>query len=120
MTAAGASRPAFPEQIAEQVGECPNILEPRRGTIARGVFAPCVFAVIALLRPLLAARVDLAEVVTPALVGVAENVVGGGNLLELVLGGLVARIEVRMQRLRELAVSLGNVLGACVPRYAEN
>ena len=119
-TAAGASRPAFPEQIAEQVRERADVLKTRGRAVSRRVFAAGVFPVVALLRPLLAAGVDLAEIETAALVRVAQDVIGRGDLLELLLGGLIAGIEVRMQLLGELAVSLGDVLGSCGLRDAEN
>jgi len=100
---------AAPEQIAEQIAELANILEARRRAIARAVIAAGIFAVIALLRLLLARRVDLAAVEAPALLLVADDVVGGGDRLELLLGRLVARIEVGMQLLGELAIGLGDV-----------
>ena len=54
------------------------------------------------------------------LLGIAENVVGGGNLLEFVLCRLVSRIEVGMQLLGELAIGLGDVLSLRGARHAEN
>ena len=63
-----------------------------------------VLAIEALLRPLLAAGVDLAAVVAAALVRVGEDVVGGRDLLEAV-GDLLVRIEVGVQLLGELAVA---------------
>ena len=52
-----------------------------------GVEAPCrrvlgEIPVVLVLRPLLAAGVDLAAIVLAALVRVGEDVVGGGHLLE--------------------------------------
>ena len=118
---AGAARPASPaEQIAEQIGEAAEILVARGRAIARAVLAAGIFAVVALLRPLLPACVDLAGVVAPALLGIAENVVGGGDLLELLLGRLVPGIEVGVQLLGELAVGLDDVLGLRGARHAES
>ena len=80
-TAAAAwSTAPLAEQIAEQIAEAANVLEARSRAIARAVLAAGIFAVIALLRPLLAARVDLAAVVAAALLLVADDVVGGGDL----------------------------------------
>ena len=53
-------------------------------------------------------------VVVLALVGVAEDLVGGRDVLELVLGGLVARVLVRVMLLGELAkgsLDLGSIGG---------
>ena len=79
-----------------------------------------MFAVIMLLRPRLPACVDLAEIEAPPLLGVAENVVSGGDLLEFLFGRLVAGIEVGVQLLGEVAVSLGDVLRLGGPGHAEN
>ena len=87
--------------------------------VARALIAAGIFAIIALLRPLLAARVDLAAVVAPALLLIADDVIGGGDLLELLLGRLVARIEVGVQLLGELAIGLGDVGGAGGLRHAK-
>ena len=71
-----------------------------------------VFAIVtALRRRLLGPRgVDLAGVVAAALFRVRQQVVRRRNLLELLLGALVARIEVRMQLLGELPVGLADFL----------
>ena len=42
-----------------------------------------------------AGRVDLASIVSPPLLLVRQQIVGGADLLELILGALVARVEVR-------------------------
>src|SRR4029078_5451677 len=105
---AAASGPApLAEQIAEQIAECANVLVARGRAIARALLAAGIFAVVALLPPLLATGVDLAAVVTPALLLVADDVVSGRDLLELLLGRLVARIEIGVQLLGQLAVGLG-------------
>jgi hypothetical protein len=79
-----------------------------------------VIAVEALRRALGAGRVDLAAVVSRALVGVAEGIVGGGDRLLLVFCHALAGIEVRVMFLGELVVGLANVLVAGVLRDAEN
>src|SRR4029078_13562013 len=107
---AAASGPApLAEQIAEQIAESVNVLVARGRAIARALNAGGIFAVVALLRPLLAAGVDLAAVVAPALLLVADYVGSVGYLLELLFGRLVALIEIGVQLLGELAVSLGDV-----------
>ena len=79
-SAAAACPAPLAEQIAEQIAERADILEARGRAIARALLAAGIFAVIALLRRLLAGRVDLAAVVAPALLLVADDVVGGGDL----------------------------------------
>src|SRR5574337_1378884 len=81
-----------------------------------------VFAIVAALRRrLLSARgVDLPRVVAPALVWVGEDVVGGRDLLEPLLGALVARIEIGMQLLGEPTVGLADLLGRRGFRDAEH
>src|SRR6185312_13133866 len=79
-----------------------------------------VIAVEALRRTLRAGRVDLAAIEAPTLLGIAQQVVGGGNLLELVFRLALARIEVRVMLLGELAIGLADVLVAGVLRDAEN
>ena len=58
----------------------------------------------------LACFVDLARVERAALLGIVQERVSGGDILEPVLGFLVARIEVRMVLFRKLLVRLANVL----------
>src|SRR6185312_8851582 len=118
---AAASGPApLAEQIAEQIAEGANVLVARGRAIARALIAASIFAVVALLRPLLAAGVDLAAVVAPALLLVADDVVSGGDLLELLFGRLVARIEIGVQLLGELAIGLGDVGAAGRLRHAQD
>src|SRR5262249_34530793 len=63
--------------------------------------------VVTLARPLVAGSVDLSLVEARALVRVAHEVIGRGDLLEFLLRLLVAGIEIRMQLFRQLAVGLG-------------
>ena len=58
-----------------------------------------------MLRPLRPGGVDLAGVEALSLVGVAQQVIGRRYLLESLLGSLVAGVEVRVQLLRQLAIS---------------
>ena len=73
-----------------------------------------IFAIVpALRRRFFGPRgVDLAGVVAASLFRVRQQVVGGRNLLEPLLGMLVARIEVRVQLLGELPVGLADILRA--------
>ena len=118
--AAPAHAGATAEHVAEEIAERADILEARRGVILRALGPAGIFAVIALLRPLLAARIDLAAVVFSALLGILEDRIGVGDLLELLLGRRVAGIEIGVQLLGELAVGLGNVVGARGLRHAKN
>ena len=61
-------------------------------------------------RALVARRIDLAAIESRPLVGVAHEIIGGGDLLELLLGLLVAGIEIRMQLFRQAAIGLLDVL----------
>src|SRR5436190_2009101 len=54
------------------------------------------------------------------LVGIAQDLVRAGRLLELLLGGLVTRVLVRMVLDRQLAVGLFYVLRAGVPPDSEH
>ena len=63
-------------------------------------------------RRLLRARsVDLAGVVAPPLLRIGQEIVGAGDLLELVLGLLVAGIEIGVQFLGQLPVRLADLVG---------
>ena len=63
-----------------------------------------------MVRPLGTARVDLAPVEAGALLGIGKDLVRGRQLLEALLGGLVARVQVRMAGLGELAIGLADLL----------
>ncbi len=60
------------------------------------------------------------RVVGAALLGVGEQVVGGLDLLELLLGTVVARVSVRVVLARELAVGLLDLVVGRVLRDAEH
>src|SRR5271165_5207561 len=83
------------------------------GALVRVSRAAGVLAIIAALRGRLFGPrgVDLAGVVAAALVRIGQELVGGRNLLEPLLGVLVARVEVRMQLLGELTIGLADLLG---------
>src|SRR3546814_8296177 len=53
--------------------------------------------------------IDLAAVEFAALVGIAEDIVGGGDFLEAVGRRVIARIAVGMQFLGQLAIGLAHV-----------
>ena len=76
--------------------------------------------IVLTLGPLLAGGIDLACVEAATFFGVAEQVIGGRDCLELGLLARVVWIEVRMQGLGELSVGLLDlVLRGCI-RDAEN
>ncbi len=82
--------------------------------VGAGIAVPCpagVIAVEAARRPLGTGGIDLALVVARALLGVADQIVGGRDILELLLRRLVAGVEIGMQLLGERAVGLADVLG---------
>src|SRR5262249_667488 len=70
--------------------------------------APAVgeVAVVALLRAFVAGSVDLAAVEARALLGIAQKAVGGRDFLELLLGFLVAGVEVGVKLLGKRPISL--------------
>src|SRR3954452_19535625 len=106
---------AAPARAAEQVGE--DALEVRlvAEDLARAVLGPArpvrEAAVELVPRPLVAGGVDLALVEARALVGVRQQVVRHRQLLEPRLRRLVARVQVRVRRLGELAVGLADLVG---------
>src|SRR5262249_5702150 len=63
--------------------------------------------------------VDLAGVELAPLLGIAEQVIGGRRLLEPRLHLLVAGVDVGMQLLRELAISLLDLVRRCARGNAE-
>ena len=76
--------------------------------------------VVTLARPLVAGGVDFAAVVAPALLRIAHEVVGGGDLLELLLGLTIPGIEVRMQFLRQCTVGRADLVLRCVRLHAQD
>jgi hypothetical protein len=64
--------------------------------------------------------VDLAGVELPALLGVAQDVEGGADLLEALLGGGIAGIGVGMVLLGELAEGLPDIVGPGAAGNAEH
>src|SRR6185437_7844377 len=54
-------------------------------------------------------RVDLAIVKALALVRIAQQIIGRSDFLELVFGGVITRIKIRMQFLRQLPICLLDV-----------
>ena len=77
---------------ARRAGVVPIILRMRRrGLRARGV--------------------DLAGVVAPPFFRVRQQIVGGGDLLELLLRMLVSRVEVRVQLFRQNPIGFPDLLG---------
>src|SRR3546814_19148047 len=67
----------------------------------------------------LSRRVVVAAVERGARLGVGQDVVGGGDLLELLLDLLVAWVEIRVKLLRQLAIRLLDLVGAGGPRDAQ-
>jgi hypothetical protein len=68
----------------------------------------------------IAETVDLAAIVLLALHRIADDVVGGGHLLEALFRcGGIARIEIGMQLLGQLAIDAANLLVRRVARHAQ-
>ena len=71
--------------------------------------------------PLLAVGIDFAAVVLLTLGGVADDLVGRGNLLEpLLRGSPIGRIEVGVQLLGKLAVGTTDIVIRRVPLNAQH
>ncbi len=94
---------------AQQVGE--DVVAIHEIGIAGGIrvrmlrFPAGIIAVEMLARWALGAgSVDLPGIETLAFVDIAQEIVGGRDLLELLLRGFVTRIEIRVQLLGELAI----------------
>src|SRR4029077_17162632 len=120
LTASRAAALSPSEQIAEQIGELADILEAGASMVTRAFRPAGEIAIILLLRPLLPARIDLAAVIAPALLRIVQDRIGGGDLLELLLGRLVARIEIGVQLLGELTIGLGDVRRASCLGHTES
>src|SRR5262249_3018941 len=71
------------------------------------------------LRPFLAAGVDLVAIEARALLGIAQQRVGGRDVLELLLGLLVAGVEIGMELLGETAIGLLDVVRGRVLLYSQ-
>ena len=104
----GAAAQQFRDQIVA-LREVPvSFLAPVRMAALGGVVA--IIAGVG--GRLLGARgVDLAGVEAPPLLRVREQIVGGGDLLEPLLGLLVARIEIRVQLLGQFSIGAANLVG---------
>src|SRR5262249_17542637 len=114
-------------EAAEQIVEVVEVeaLGARRRAAARSTASEARLE--ALLRLARALRVEapferhLAEfVVVATLLGIREHVVGARDLLEAVLGGLVAGIHVRVVLARELAIGSAQRVGIGIARDAED
>src|SRR5450631_719341 len=67
-----------------------------------------VVAIELMLRPLSARSIDLAAIEPGPFLGVAQEIIGGRDLLEFLLGLPIAGVEVRMELLGESAIRLLN------------
>ena len=110
--------PASAEQALEEVLQFLLAAEALARVVAAcgGVLGEVA---IVILRPLLAAGVDLAAIVAPAPFGIGQDVVGGGHLLEALADLRLVRVQVGMHLLGELAVGALDVVLAGVPGDAE-
>src|SRR3546814_8241474 len=92
--------------LGEDVVGADVVAEVEGAVLAAGAAARAGLVAVeaALPRRLLSAGVDLAAVEALTLLGIAQDAVSLGDLLELLLDGLVARVDVRVQLLGQLAV----------------
>src|SRR6266540_4103007 len=115
--AGGRLAAATPEQVAEQVPEAAEVLDPDPG--ATGEAAREATAGEATTERARAEQ-PAGLVVLRALLEVGEHAVGPADLLEALLGRLVARVGVRVELLGELPVGLLDVGGRGVLGHAED
>jgi len=112
-----------PATSTEEIGK--DIAEPEFLAMTGAAGAAAERSASARLRTLIAAPrlaigVDLAPVVLLALHRIADDVVGGGHFLEtLFRRGGIARIEIGMQLLGQLAIDAANLLVRRVARHAQ-
>jgi len=68
-----------------------------------------IVTIIALLRCVCARPIDLSPIKAGPLFRITQQAMRSGDLLEAVFRGLVARIEVRVQFLRQFPISLADL-----------
>src|SRR5215211_8017064 len=100
-------RAAAPEQVAEQVAEAAQVLDPYPGAAGEPAAPAREPAEAAPERP--RAEQPAGLVVLGPLLGVGQHRIGPPDLLEALLGRLVALVGVRVVLLRELPVGLLDV-----------
>src|SRR6195256_6278789 len=97
---------AAPEDFRQNIVRTGKVREARVSRVGMRRAALGEVAIISMLRSFGARRIDFAAVEARTLVRIAQKVVGHRNVLEFLFGFLVARIEVRMQLLRQAAIGL--------------
>src|SRR5258705_2187389 len=102
---------AAPQKLRESVVRIHEVGEAGIVRVGTSVIRRGKIPIETMLRPLRARRVDLASVETFALLGIAQQIVGAGNFLELVFGRLVTGVEIRAQFLRQLAICSVRIRG---------
>ena len=111
--------PATAEQVRKDIAEAEILVLPRPAGTAAERSPARIGALVAPAR--LAVGIDLAAIVLLALGRIADDVVGARDLLEALLrGGTIARIEVGMQLLGELAVLPANILVRRITRHTQH
>ena len=115
--AAAPARSPTPEDVSENIAE---VLEAAARMVLITARAIGIFAVGMMGRALLAALIDLAGIVTPPLLRIAEDGEGRGNPLERVLGLLVAGVQIGVVLFRQLAISPPHVIVRRVTAHPEN
>ncbi len=104
-----------PEQFRKNIVRTGKIRKSRRILVRVAcVSLRCVILVIWLAGPFGAKSINLSLIKFFALGLVRKNVVGQGNFLETFLCLLVARIEVRMQLLRQAAIGFLDIIDEAV------
>ena len=118
--AAAATPGAAREEAGEQIVALTEIGKAAAIVIGAALGAGAGIIAIEIARRLLGAGgVDLAAIEAAALVLVADDAIGGGNILELALGILVSGIKVRMQFLGQLAIGALDLFLGRIPLDAQ-
>ena len=107
--------PAAPEDFRQNIVRAGKVREARVGRVGMRRAGLGEVAIISMLRSFRARCIDFAAVEARTLVRIAQEVVGHRDVLEFLFGFLVARIEVRMQLLRQAAIGLLDFLLGNVP-----
>src|SRR5262245_25609761 len=102
---------AAPEHFLEDILRVHEIGEAAAAAVGvRFVAGAVEIAVIALARAFVPGGIDLAAVEARPFLGIAHEVVGSRDLLELLLRLLIAGIEVRVQLFRQLTIGLADLV----------
>src|SRR6056297_3576718 len=108
------------KKVREEVGCIFVLLRPHPGIVPPTGILSRILVVVVPLGPFLPAGVNLARVEAFPLFGIAKEPIGGGHRLKLGLLAGIIGVQVRVKRLRELAVRLLDLVLARRLRHTED